>query len=347
MNKAQFFNFIKIILSLTFMCFILYYIYGKNPESIKRDLLLVDYNFVILSFVFGAWAYINRGLRWIILIDALGYKTSKINSIAAVSIGYFTNLFIPRAGEISRCASLKKSDNIPVDKLFGTIIIERVIDFAALIIFILLIILLKSSDIIQSYHQYSNIKFPTSNYKIIILTLVVGTGFLIYLLKSKIQNLSFYKKISSFLDGLKTGFESIKNIKNKTAFWLHTFSIWFMYFLMTYICFQAIPETAHLGMSDGLFLLVLGGIGMVIPAPGGFGSYHLLVMIGLIALNITVPNNFLPLTFEKITEGYDEYNAVILFPFIVHTAQTFVAVIMGSLGLWMLAISKKKGYATS
>ena len=115
MNRVRGFNFIKVMLSLAFMAFILYYIYGKNPESLKRDLQLVNYKFVIFSFIFGAWAYINRGLRWLILIDALGYKTSKINSIAAVSVGYFTNIFIPRAGEISRCASLKKSNNIPVD----------------------------------------------------------------------------------------------------------------------------------------------------------------------------------------------------------------------------------------
>jgi len=342
MNKLPFLNFIKILLSLTFMCFILYYIYGKNPESIKRDLLLIDYKYVILSFIFGALAYLNRGLRWIILIDALGYRTSKTNSIAAVSIGYFTNLFIPRAGEISRCAALKKSNNIPVDKLFGTIIIERVIDFLVLIFFIILIVILKSSDITRSYDQYSNIEFPNSNYKAIVLILILITVILIYFFREKIKKLSFYKKISSFMKGLKDGFISIKNIKNKTSFWLHTISIWLMYFLMTYICFQAIPETSHLGVSDGLFLLVLGGIGMVIPAPGGFGSYHLIVMIGLIALNITVPNNFLPLTFENITSGYNKYNAAMLFPFIVHTAQTFVAVVMGSFGLGILTLSKKK-----
>ena len=347
MNKVRGLNFIKIILSLAFMAFILYYIYGKNPESLKRDLQLVNYKFVIFSFIFGAWAYINRGLRWLILIDALGYKTSKINSIAAVSAGYLTNLFIPRAGEISRCAYLKTSDNIPVNKLFGTVLIERVIDFAALVVFIFFIILLKSTDIIQSYHEYSNIQFPESNYKVIIIGAIVLIGILSYVFKSKIKKLPFYKKIASFIDGLKDGFNSIKKMKKKTLFWAHTFSIWIMYFLMTYICFQAIPETSHLGVSDGLFLLVLGGIGMVIPAPGGFGSYHLFVMIGLIALKIPVPNDFLPLTFERITAGYDEYNPAMLFPFVVHTAQTFVAIIMGSIGLWILTLSKKKTNVTS
>ena len=121
-------------------------------------------------------------------------------------------------------------------------------------------------------------------------------------------------------------------MKRKASFWIHTLSIWIMYFLMTAICFYAIPETENLGFSDGIFLLVIGGIGMVIPAPGGIGSYHLLVKIGLVALNI--PDGFISL------EPYENYNPAMLFPFIVHTAQTFLAIIMGSAGL--IILFKKK-----
>lgn len=339
MNNKKVFDFLKILFSLAFISFILYYFFGRNTESLQRDLLKVDYKYVGLSMLFGGWAYINRGLRWIILINALGYKTSKINSIAAVSIGYFTNLFIPRAGEISRCASLKKSDKIPLDKLFGTILIERVIDFIALIIFLILIILLKSNEIIKSINEYQQLEDAgSSSLKIILLCIVLLTTLLIYILKHKIKELAFYKRIKDFLIGIQEGFKSIRKMQNKALFWFHTSSIWIMYFLMTYICFQAIPETAHLGVSDGLFLLVLGGIGMVIPAPGGIGSYHLLVMIGLIALQI--PEGFIPASIKDA--AYDEYNPAMLFPFVVHTAQTTVAIILGSIGLWILALSKKE-----
>jgi uncharacterized protein (TIRG00374 family) len=339
-NKNRILNFIKVLFSFAFMVFILYYFFGKNSESLQRDLLKVDYIYVILSMVFGAWAYVNRGLRWIVLIDALGYETSKINSISSVSVGYFTNLFIPRAGEISRCTSLKKSDNIPVDKLFGTILIERVIDFAFLIVFVFLTALLKSGEVIRSINEYQNLEgVESSNSKFIVLLFIILVGIILYLFKNKIKQLPFYQKVSEFIIGLKEGFKSIKQMKNKTSFWFHTFSIWTMYFLMTYICFQSIPETAHLGISDGLFLLVLGGIGMIVPAPGGIGSYHLIVMIGLVALQI--PEGVLSI------KPYNEYNPAMLFPFIVHTAQTFVAIIMGSLGLLMLFLSKKKSNATS
>ncbi len=122
-------------------------------------------------------------------------------------------------------------------------------------------------------------------------------------------------------------------MKRKSFFWFHTFSIWIMYFLMTYVCFQAIPETSHLSISDGLFLLVLGGIGMIIPTPGGVGSYHAIVMIGLSVLGVGT---------IVLSENGDPSNPALLFPTIVQIAQTLVAIIMGSIGLLVLFLSKKK-----
>ena len=72
---------------------------------------------------------------------------------------------------------------------------------------------------------------------------------------------------------------------------------------------------------------------MVLPAPGGIGTYHFFVMIGLIAL--TIDNGFLSLK-------YNAHNPALLFPFMVHFAQTFVSFIMGSFGLLMLYLSNKK-----
>jgi hypothetical protein len=111
---------------------------------------------------------------------------------------------------------------------------------------------------------------------------------------------------------------------------------------MTYICFQCLEETSHLTISDGLFLLFLGGIGMAIPTPGGIGSYHLMVMIGLVALQI--PNGFIP---EDVSVPYNEYNPAMLFPIVIWFAQSLVAIIMGSIGLLILFLSKKKSNVAS
>ena len=290
--------------------------------------------------VFGGWAYISRGLRWIVLIDALGYNSTKLNSIAAVSVGYFTNLFIPRAGEIARCTSLNQTEKIPVDKLFGTILIERVIDFIFLFSLIFLTIILKFNDIFKFYTTLQNQQNggAGSNKLLVLLLIVLIAGVLFFLLKKWLKNSKFYEKVLTFIEGLKEGFKSIKNMKRRSAFWFHTFSIWIMYFLMTYICFFCMQETSHLSTSDGLFLLVLGGIGMVIPTPGGVGSYHAIMMIGLSVLGVGT---------VFLGEGGDPTNPALIFPTIVHVAQTLVAIIMGLIGLLILFLSKKKSNVAS
>lgn len=341
MNKKIVLKVFKYIASLGFACGVLYLLFkNQDPVKLIEEIQKVDGKWVVLSMVFGGWAYVSRGLRWLVLIDALGYTSTKLNSVAAVSVGYFTNMFIPRAGEISRCTALNQVEKIPVDKLFGTILIERVIDFIFLISLIFLTFLLKFNDIFKFYTTLQAQQTEsTGNSNLLLLVAIIPVLVMSFIFFKKwLKKSSFYDKVLAFIDGLKEGFKSIKNMKRKSAFWFHTFSIWIMYFLMTYICFFCMEETAHLTAGDGLFLLVLGGIGMVIPTPGGVGSYHAIVMIGLSVLGVGT---------IFLGEGGDPTNPALLFPTIVHVAQTLVAIIMGSIGLIILFLSKKKNNVSS
>jgi len=328
---------LKYIASLSFAGLIIYFLFrNQDPAALIEKISEVEIRWVFLSIICGGWAYINRGMRWIVLIDALGYKSSKLNSISSVSVGYFTNLFIPRAGEITRCTALNRVEKIPVDKLFGTILVERVIDLVFLISLFLLTLILKLDLILRFFtelgSQSSDSTTLGSTKYYVLISILIFFVLAYYLLKKWIVKTSFYEKIIEFIDGLKEGFKSIKKMKRKSSFWFHTFSIWIMYFLMTYVCFFAIEETSHLTISDGLFLLVLGGIGMVIPTPGGIGSYHAIVMIGLSVLGVGK---------VYLGEDGDPANPALLFPTIVHAAQTLVAIIMGSVGMILLFINKK------
>ena len=341
MNKKIIFKILKYIASLSFAFGIIFLLFkNQDPAQLIKEIQKVDGKWVFFSMIFGGWAYVSRGLRWIVLIDALGYNSTKLNSVSAVSIGYFTNMFIPRAGEISRCTALNQVEKIPVDKLFGTILVERVLDFVFLILLILLIFVLKFNDLLSFYSTLKAQQNPDegSDKSLTLLAVFLIGGIIFFLFKRFLKDSKFYEKSLVFIEGLKEGFTSIKNMKRKSAFWFHSFSIWIMYFLMTYICFFSMQETSHLSVSDGLFLLVLGGIGMVVPTPGGVGSYHAIVMIGLSVLGVGT---------VFLGEGGDPSNPALLFPTIVHIAQTLVAIIMGSIGLLILFLSKKKSNVTS
>ena len=55
-------------------------------------------------------------------------------------IGYLSNFALPRLGEVTRCVTLGRREKIPVDSLFGTVIVERVIDLFMLILILLILL---------------------------------------------------------------------------------------------------------------------------------------------------------------------------------------------------------------
>jgi hypothetical protein len=79
-------------------------------------------------------------------------------------------------------------------------------------------------------------------------------------------------KVWSFITGILHGLASILKLDNPLLFIFYSFLIWFMYFMMIYICFLGLPETAHLGVWPGMACLFFGGFAFII-SPGGLGAY--------------------------------------------------------------------------
>ena len=321
---------IKYILFFGFGVLLLFLAFNnQNPKELIEQLKTVDYLWVWSSMLFGFLAFISRGLRWIILLENLGYSAKPMNSIYAVSIGYFTNLAIPRAGEVTRCTSLSQSEKIPVNKLFGTIILERTIDFIILVSLICFTFLVEFDAFSQFFtNLFADGEEATSNLGLFAIAIFSTLLMLFLVFKSKLKQTAIYQKISDFLHGVADGFKSIKGIQNKWAFWGHTLFIWLMYYLMTYVCFFAIESTQLLSPIDGLFIMVVGGLGMVAPVQGGIGAYHLVVKIGLMILGISA-------------------DAALLFATLVHTCQTLMTLFVGSISLLMLFLSKRKAKSES
>jgi hypothetical protein len=245
---------------------------------------------ILLSFLMGYLAIVSRGLRWLILLEPMGYKVSRWRSIHAVAFAYFANTFVPRSGELARCVALNQTDDVPVDRLFGTVISERVIDFVMLL-GIMALAVLSNLDAFTRLLGGTNTTTSDADggftwWMVLagaaVLGLVVFFGFRRSVLYGKIFN-----KVKAFISGVLEGLKSVLNIKRRAAFIFHTFFIWAMYFLMAYVIFMSIDGASSMTLSQALFVMVAGGFGMVIPAPGGIGSYHWMVKLAFIALGLS------------------------------------------------------------
>ena len=138
------------------------YSYNSFSEAqltqMKGYFLSANYNYVIISLLLAISGYVLRAYRWKYTITQIGYKPNFTLNFFAVSIGYFVNLSIPRSGEISRALVLKKYQHIPFDKVFGTIIGERIVDFFILLLFIFLSLVIEFhtlKDFLLSYIHVS------------------------------------------------------------------------------------------------------------------------------------------------------------------------------------------------
>jgi len=269
-----------------------------------EDFRQADYKYVIISMLMGYAAFISRGMRWNLLLEPLGKKANTWNAIHAVSIGYFANAAVPRAGEVMRCTSLRSTDEIPLERLFGTVVLERVIDGFMLLSLIALTVILQFSNFAHFFEEAFAQSPGEESTGISPKFLIIG-GFLLllliaYLLRHKIQSLLFFAKIRELWLGFKEGFASLAKVENKWAFVGHTLFIWANYFLMIYVVVFALPATAEIGLANGLFVMIAGGMGMVLPSPGGIGSYHYLVMLALSVLGVSQVDG---LSFATLVHG--------------------------------------------
>lgn len=58
---------------------------------------------------------------------AIGYRPRMINLVGTIMINYLANLGIPRSGEVIRAGLLSGYEDIPIEKVLGTIFTDRIL----------------------------------------------------------------------------------------------------------------------------------------------------------------------------------------------------------------------------
>jgi conserved hypothetical protein len=293
MNKKAA-NTLKYLFFLALAIVLMYFAFRAiSFTDFVEGLKSANYWLVSASILAGIAAYILRALRWKILIDSLGYNISAKNVYHATMIGYLANFTIPRIGEIIRCTALKKTDNIAFEKSFGTVIVERCYDLLFLLLFLFLVIAIRFEvfGVFISEKIYHPAIEKISNMSIYafigIFIFAVAIIFLFFHIRKKIK-----KNITGLISGLKTGIK----MKSRKIFFLYTILIYLCYWMTGFLILKAIPTTASLDIVDALFLFVIGAFGWVIPAQGGFGSYHILVALGLGVFGISYSDGIIVAT---------------------------------------------------
>lgn len=267
----------------------LWYLYKDISweNDLKPSLLTAKWSLILVSFAIGYSATIFRGLRWNIMLEPMGYKADRWTLIHSVAFGYCMNNLIPRSGEVARCTLLNRAERVPVDKLIGTVILERVVDMLLLSTVMLLAFLLHADALNNLLTPDPAVGAASTRGSNMIYYLAIAGVIglvLLWLLYKFFQSTPIVRRAFEFLRGITEGIKTIFKLRQQGLFWLYSVGIWTAWLLMAYCSMKALKDTSHMNLADTLFFMAAGSLGMIVPTPGGAGAFHGMSVLAFQAL---------------------------------------------------------------
>ena len=259
---------------------------AEQKAAIWQSFREANYWWVAVAMFCALLSHFVRALRWQLLFHPIGCRPTLTHTFGSVMVAYLGNLAFPRAGEVMRCATLRTSDGIPIEKSLGTVVTERLIDtlaFGLVVVFGLLAMFGKAKDWL--YDTLSERFSSLPNMFIIggILVALLVAAFLFYrLFWKRLLHIKLFKKIDDLVRGMIDGVKSIFYLggRRTTLFIVYSIIIYLLYILGGLIIFQAFSETQWLGFKAAFVVYLFGSVGMTF-SQGGIGVYPVLVQLAL------------------------------------------------------------------
>ncbi len=333
-------NVAKIIAPILLGGAILYWMYRGEDFMQLRHVLTeeMDWTWMLLSFPFGILAQMFRGWRWKQTLDPiedLSPSTAKAPSnqkirarsatcIYAVFISYAASLIIPRIGEFSRCAVLKRYDGVSFSKALGTVVTERAVDTLIVMLYSGIILLVEMSVFGTFFKKTgTSLDHILEGFSLTgwLVMAVCGLAVLV-LLHLLLKNFSIYNKVKMTLSGIWEGVLSLRGVKNLPLYLFFSIGIWVMYFLHYYLTFFCFDFTTDLGIGCALVSFVVANFAVIVPTPNGAGPWHFAIKTMLILYGVA-----------------DEQ--ALWFVLIVHTVQTMLVIALGIYAWAALSFTKR------
>ena len=210
---------------------------------------------------------------------------SKTIAFNSVMIGLAVNYLISRVGELVRAGNLSRHEKLPYAGVFGTIVTERVMDVGMLGFGIVLSLVLLSGPQRMSMHEYMIEPAISAVASLSLFTVIMGVVVLALLLWWLVMNRSVRNFYQSFVSPtwatFKGGMAAAHRSPRRILLVLTTLGIWFLYALMAYIPLQMFDMTGpyNLDLVDSFVIMFLGALGIIVPTPGGAGSFHYVTVL--------------------------------------------------------------------
>lgn len=278
-----------VILTLLFL-----FLAFKNVD-LKESFLLIANTSILWLILYVIVFYLShyiRALRWKIMVHSVKKDISTFNLFSAVMIGYGVNCVIPRLGEIYRGLFIGRWEGLSRTTMLGTVVIERIIDIGAFAFASLLSVYIFPGNL------FGEIVWLKTSLIIGFASIFIISLLIVFMVKyekkfepvivkflSKFSN-KIASKFEELFSTLVDGLSSIQDFRTIFLITIYTGLILLLYALNSFIGFYMLDmqKFGLVTFSMAWVFMTISAYGVIVPTPGGTGSYHIISIFVLTQL---------------------------------------------------------------
>jgi len=240
----------------------------------------------LVAFVLASLA--TRAARWQVMFQPKRHVPYN-PLFGTLAISYMASTFLPlRAGELVRAVFLGQRERIPVPRVVGTILVEKLFDFLAIGVILGLLVVITP---LPASARVAGVSIAS--------VILIGFAFIVMLAIWREPTLALVGLVERYLPfGIGARFNlqaAVRHFAEGTDA-LRDPRLWLLllgWTLVTWLCSlgSTVAGTLALGIQPGLpallFLIVLTSTGQAVPSsPGYVGVYHAAAVLALTAFGV-------------------------------------------------------------
>jgi hypothetical protein len=237
---------------------------------------------LVLAVLFTGVTYAFRAWRWQSLLAPIG-PTRFSNAFRTTVIGFAASFFLPaRAGEVIRPYLLARRENLPPTAAFATIILERLLDLATvLLLFGFFVFTVPAGVLSGDASQLAHVKFwggvaaAAAVTSLVVLFALAGHPERLGRAAGRIERVlpaRAAQLVAHFVESFATGLAVMRQPARLAVALAQSVPLWLSIAAGIWLTSQAFSITFP--FAGSFLVMTLLVVGVAVPTPGQIGGFH-------------------------------------------------------------------------
>jgi glycosyltransferase 2 family protein len=279
-----------VVIFLLTLALLVYFLRDADPAAMWAETRRADPWLLFAALGVTALTYLLRAWRWQSLLAPIGPTRFGV-ALKTTIIGFAASGILPaRAGEVIRPYLLARSEGLPATAAFATIILERLLDMATvLLLFTVFVYTVPPGTMATGAAQWSDVKFwsavsaAVSVAGLAVLFALAGHPERLGRAALRIERVlpaALARTLASFVEAFAQGLAVMRDPARLLAALVQSFPLWLSIAAGIWLTSQAFHITFPFTASFLVATLLV--VGVAVPTPGAIGGFHAAYQIAVV-----------------------------------------------------------------